>query len=413
MKKIFLLVAIVATLCLTGCGSLKDKDIKNDFIKDIEGLKSYYMEGTLKLTNNDDTYEYNVEVNYKKEDKYKVSLKNKANDYEQIILKNDDGVYVITPSLNKSFKFQSDWPNNNSQSYLLHSVANDLKSDEAYKFTQKDKDYIFTTKANYPNNPKYVKQDITIDKNKKLKKVEVKDEKGTVYIEYNVKTIDNRAKFDDNQFSLDEVTKGFNIENEGSTQDNENNNTNSAMNDEQEGTESSQINEDENSDTNTENNENNIDQSQNTNQNQENTQTQNNGTQNSIQNQTNQNEETNSNETAKIDENVFPLYLPTNTSLSDKEVIDTANGQRVIMTFSGDNPFILVEETIKPSSSLEIIPTYGEPFMLIDTVGSLTDTSYTWTSNGEEYYIVSEQMDQNELLEVAKSINVVSTINEK
>ena len=171
MKKIFLAAFIAIVLCLTGCGTLKDKDIKNSFIKDVEGLKAYYMEGTLKLTNNDDTYEYNVEVNYKKGNKYKVSLKNKANDYEQIILKNDDGVYVITPSLNKSFKFQSDWPNNNSQSYLLDSVANDLKNDSAYKFTQKDKSYVFTTKTNYPNNPKYVKQHITLDKNGKLQDI--------------------------------------------------------------------------------------------------------------------------------------------------------------------------------------------------------------------------------------------------
>ena len=33
--------------------------------------------------------------------------------------------------------------------------------------------------------------------------------------------------------------------------------------------------------------------------------------------------------------------------------------------------------------------------------------------NGVEYYIVSDQMEQTELLEVAKSINVVSAINEK
>lgn len=96
MKKIFLVIALIAALCLTGCGNLKDKEIKDSFLKDVEGLKSYYMEGTLKLTNNDDTYEYNIEVNYKKDNKYKVSMKNKANDYEQIILKNDDGVYVQT-----------------------------------------------------------------------------------------------------------------------------------------------------------------------------------------------------------------------------------------------------------------------------------------------------------------------------
>jgi len=384
MKKIFLAIALIAALCLTGCGTLKDKEIKDSFIKDVEGLKSYYMEGTLKLTNNDDTYEYNIEVSYKKDNKYKVSMKNKANDYEQIILKNDDGVYVITPSLNKSFKFQSDWPDNNSQSYLLHSVANDLKNDSAYKFTQKDKNYVFTTKTNYPNNPKYVKQNITLDKNRNLKKVEVQDEEGTTYIEFTPKTIDNKAKFNNKQFDLDEVTKNFKKpeidQNENKEED--------TQTPEQSNEQKNQVAEETNTQDST-------------------TETE----------ETNSNDTTDSNQesstTSKIDENIFPLYLPTNTTLSDREVISTSNGERVIMTFSGDNPFILVEETIKPSTNLEIIPTYGEPFMLIDTVGSLTETSYTWTSNGVEYYIVSDQMQQNELLEVAKSINVVSAINQK
>ena len=62
---------------------------------------------------------------------------------------------------------------------------------------------------------------------------------------------------------------------------------------------------------------------------------------------------------------------------------------------------------------MAVTPSYGEPYLLIDTVGALTDTSYTWISNGIEYYIVSDILEQNELLEVAKSINVIATINEK
>ena len=367
MKKTIFTVALIATLLLTGCGTLKDKQIRDTFIKNAENLKTYYIEGDLKISNNDDTYEYNVEVNYKKDDKYKVTLKNKANDYEQIILKNEDGVYVITPSLNKSFKFQSDWPNNNSQSYLLNSVANDLKNDDNYTFTQKNDEYIFTTKTNYPNNPKYTKQNIILDKNQTLKRVEVQDDNGITYVEFIVKTLDDKAKFDDNQFNLDEITKNFTKEEPNKE---ENKNTKEETNNEK----------------------------------------------NNNQVENNNKEETDtskSEETAKIDENIFPLYLPSNTSLSDKEVIQTKDGERVIMTFSGSNPFILVQETIKKADNLEIIPTYGEPFMLIDTVGSLTDTSYTWTSGGIEYYIVSDQMNKNELLEVAKSINVVSTLNEK
>ncbi len=397
MKKLFLFVTLVAALCLTGCGSLSDKEIKDNFIKDIESLKSYYMEGSLKLINNDDSYEYDVEVSYQKDDNYKVSLNNKGNNYEQIILKNKEGVYVITPSLNKSFKFQSDWPDNNSQSYLLGSVVNDLKKDNEYKFTQKDSDYIYTVKTNYPNNPKYIKQNIILDKNYNLKKVEVQDDKNISYIEFTVKTIDKKANFNESEFSLEELTKDFN---KASTNEEQTRKENS-NNEESKQTENRNQEEQTNEQTNEEAKTDNETQSEDRNESKTNSET----------SQNNKTEETN--ETSKVDDKVFPLYLPSNTKLSDKEVIATESGERVIMTFAGDNPFILVQETVKPSKNLEIIPTYGEPYMLIDTVGSLTDTSYTWTSNGVEYYIVSDQMDKNELLEVAKSINVVSTINQK
>ena len=61
-------------------------------------------------------------------DKFKVSLINNSTNHEQVILRNDDGVFVLTPSLNKSFKFQSDWPYNNSQIYLLGSIIDDLNT---------------------------------------------------------------------------------------------------------------------------------------------------------------------------------------------------------------------------------------------------------------------------------------------
>ena len=54
MKKIFLTVAIIATIFLTGCGSLSDKDIREKFINEVESLKTYVVEGTLTITNNDE-----------------------------------------------------------------------------------------------------------------------------------------------------------------------------------------------------------------------------------------------------------------------------------------------------------------------------------------------------------------------
>ena len=51
-----------------------------------------------------------------------------------------------------------------------------------------------------------------------------------------------------------------------------------------------------------------------------------------------------------------------------------------------------------------IIPTFGEPYQLMDTLGVMTDTSLSWTSNGIEYYLISEVMSKDELIEVAQSI---------
>src|SRR5574344_637466 len=149
MKKYFLIVMVVVIMFLTGCGKVDKEKIRGNFIDEVKNIKGYYMEGKLNITNNDDNYKYTVKVSYNKQDYYKVDLINIANNYKQTILRNDDGVYVVTPSLNRSFKFKSEWPYNNSQSYLLQSLTQDLESDNNYEFEQVDKNYVFKTKVNY------------------------------------------------------------------------------------------------------------------------------------------------------------------------------------------------------------------------------------------------------------------------
>ena len=368
MKKYFLILLLIMMLTVTGCGKNNEAKIKNDFIKETEKLEGYYLEGVMNLTNNDDNYQYNVQVSYQKPDYYKVVLTNNANNYTQILIRHDDGVFVTTPALNKSFKFQSEWPNNNSQSYLLHSVANDLNKDKEYTAAEKDGEYEYTVKANYPNNRALTRQKITIDKDGNLKKVEVLNEKNIPMIEFTVTSIDKKAVFKDDYFKVSEEK----IEKENKeTKDGEDcTGENCLKNQTNDVTEEDPTNTDATADE-------------------------------------------SNNTSTTLSETLFPLYLPDNTTLSNKEVVKIDGGERIIMTFSGESPFILVEETAQIAKEPTIIPTYGEPFLLVDTVGSLTDMSYTWTSNGIEYYIVSDVMEQEELLEVAKSLNVVSTIATK
>ena len=117
--------------------------------------------------------------------------------------------------------------------------------------------------------------------------------------------------------------------------------------------------------------------------------------------------------TATLEDVIYPLYLPTGTVLKEQEKVNKTDGERVILTFAGDKGFTLVEETAIKEKEFTIIPTYGEPGFVNDTIGAITDNSLNWISNGVEYYMVSDVMNTVELLDIANSINVASVASLK
>ena len=110
---------------------------------------------------------------------------------------------------------------------------------------------------------------------------------------------------------------------------------------------------------------------------------------------------------SEIDEEIYPMYIPENTSLADKETVSLDNGERVIMTFEGDSPFMLVEQTASVSDELAIVSVYGEPYQMATSVAAVSDNMVSWISNGIEYYVVADNMSESELLNVANSISVL------
>ena len=110
---------------------------------------------------------------------------------------------------------------------------------------------------------------------------------------------------------------------------------------------------------------------------------------------------------SSIDDIIYPLYIPSGTVLVEQEKISKDNGERVILTFDGEKPFLLVEETSKVEEEFAIVPIFGEPHFLNDTLGAITDNSISWSSNGIDYYLVSDVMGKTELIEIANSISTI------
>ena len=328
MKQIFIFLGVLLLVC--GCGKYDDKDLIKELSKKVEDSNSYHLSGTLEIYRNEEKYTYTVDSSYKKGDLFKVNLTNQNNNHEQVILKNKEGVYVITPSLNKSFKFQSDWPYNNSQIYLLQPIITDLNNDSERKFEKTNDGYTITSKVNYSSERNFNTQKIYIDKDKNITKVEVLDSDNNVKMCLTVIDIDYKAKFEDNYFDASNYLK----------------------------------------------------------------QTE----------ETPKEEQKQDTTTSKIEDIVYPMYVPVDTQLSGQDIVKTTNGERVILTFSGETPFTVVQETFKDTDTTNYV--YGDPYLILDTVGSITDYSVSWISNGVEYSVMSDNMEIDELLTVAQSISV-------
>lgn len=378
-KKLLFLIMIIGVFAISGCGKNSESDVIKDLTKKINDSKAYYVEGTLEIVNNEDVYTYNVNVSYKEKDNYKVSLVNTVNNHEQIILRNSDGVYVVTPRINKSFKFQSDWPYNNSQVYLLGPLLDDITNDANRTFEKVNDGSKIIVAANYPNNSKLVKQEILLDKSNNIKKVTVFDNNGTAQITMKFNKIDLNSKFNDNYFDLKQI---IDIK-----EDNTDNTTNRENNsDENKNTTDNKV--EDNSTT--ENNNTNVNENKNTNE--------------------NKNEDKKSSETkqtSSIEDVIYPMYIPANTYLSNKEKVSKDDGERLILTFDGDNPFMLIEETVTYEKEHLIVPTYGELEVMASTVAIVNDNSVNWIDNNIEYYVVSDKLSKSELLNIARSISVL------
>lgn len=386
MKKIIVL-AIGLMLFVTGCGSNSEEDLIAKFERNVSNSKSYTLKGNMEILSNEETFTYSIEANYLEDDFYKVTLVNQTNNHEQIILKNKEGVYVVTRALNKSFKFQSEWPSNSSQSYILSSLVKDIKNDENRVLEEQDKNYVIKTAVNYPNNSSLTYQKIYFDKDMNLEKVEVYDKDDIINIKVVFSSVDLKSGLKEDDFLLEDLIDMNAEKKEENSANNQKENTNS-----------------EDSTTNNTTQENTTNES---NQTTDNTTT--NETQNTDENC--ENEECDTKSSNILDSIIYPLYIPSETYLSNSEEIDTDEGNRMILTFAGDKNFVLIEEVASVASDFEIIPVYGDPIMLSDTIAAKSANSMYWTSDNVSYYLTSNDLSTEEMVTIAESLGNTKVVS--
>ncbi|MDQ0221328.1 outer membrane lipoprotein carrier protein LolA [Peribacillus cavernae] len=330
MKKLLVLFAgIMLILVLSACGQKSQDDVVSDLNEKVGEMKGYKANAKMTLKMGADPQVYSVEVWHKNPSFYRVNLKNSQKDQSQMILRNNEGVYVLTPALNKSFKFQSEWPKNSSQAYLYESLVKDISEDKSATFKSTDKHYVFETKTRYQNNKMLPFQEITLNK-KDLSPVGVKvmdpDHNPLVTVEFSKVTFN--TSFDKDAFDMkknmtgaqlevpvmgEEKDEGFSVKYPG----------------------------------------------------------------------------------AEID----------GISLTEEKELDMEDGKRVVLTYEGKKSFTLVQEKADVVETSLVSKTInGEPVDLGYTVGAITDNSVTWTHEGVDYMLASQDLTNNEMVKIARSV---------
>lgn len=218
IKKVFYVLfggILLSIFMIAGCGSKSEESVMKNIDKTLSKVSGYKATAKMTMKTGEEERKYNIDIWYKKNDAhfYRVDLLNEAEDRKQIILKNEEGVFVLTPVLNKSFKFQSDWPENSGQPYLYQSLVNDLLTDSEAAFTAEENYYKFKTKTNYMNNKHLPVQEIYFDKKTYLPSfVKIMDENEQSLVEVTYEDIQINPSFAeadfDREFILSEYESG-------------------------------------------------------------------------------------------------------------------------------------------------------------------------------------------------------------
>lgn len=193
----------IVVLAVALCFTLKPKSFDKQFEKVMKDMNTYILQGDMEITKGEDVKTYALEVGYQKvddSDYFKVSILDKELNQEQVILRNAEGVFVVTPSLNQVFKFEGDWPLNSPKPYLLQSMV-DIVNQEDTTISKEEDGYLISSPVVYPNNKNYVKEELMFDKDAKIQWVQIFNQDNNVELKIVFQKADYNKEINKDYFS--------------------------------------------------------------------------------------------------------------------------------------------------------------------------------------------------------------------
>ncbi len=208
MKKKMMIGAVIVLLIGGGFWLYKNKtSASNSKAKNqLEDLNNYHLEANMEMTINDELKTYKVDVDYLKKDSdlFRVNIYDKTLNQSQIIIRNYDGVFVYTPSMNQVYKFKSEWPYNSDKPYIYQTLLSYFDKENEI---EKNKEGVTLKSAvTYPHDEKIVSQEIRFDKNMIPLHISLFDEDEAEHVKVEFTKVIVNESIDETLFNVEQLT---------------------------------------------------------------------------------------------------------------------------------------------------------------------------------------------------------------
>lgn len=206
MNKKILLIFMLMLFLVSFTSCKRGERVVQDFPTAVSSLESYKVVGKLYSMFPSGTKECMITVYYKNPDLYRVEVDNAETSDKQIVMKNKEGVHILVPTLNKTFKVKSSWPFNSSYPYLLQSLSKDLLSDEAPITIHEDETSTVEIKAKVFDNAAASKQKIIFNNKTGFpNEVLVYDENANLITRFVFEKIEINKDIDNDLFNIEKT----------------------------------------------------------------------------------------------------------------------------------------------------------------------------------------------------------------
>ncbi len=129
-------LTLLLGIALTGCGPFGGARVVKQLQSYSQNLQSYQSTAQITFNEAGGSQQYDVETWYAAPDRYRIALGNDSKEISQIILHNDKGAYLITPSAKRVMRFQGDWAERQGQLYLYQVLLNDIVNSDPLRYRQ-------------------------------------------------------------------------------------------------------------------------------------------------------------------------------------------------------------------------------------------------------------------------------------